>query len=256
MIFISHNYKDKPIVEQFAVRLSETYGQENVFYDSWSIQPGEGIIDKMNAGLERCKFFFFFISKNSLESKMVTMEWQNAIMLSARSDVKLIPVRLDGSIIPVILTQTLFLDLFTDGLEVTLTQASNVIEKKNTYVNEKTEFSNLVAHTALIDNTLTINIKAKYYMEPKSLFLVALSNEQDEAEVIAPFHGITTNGFLENCLQSPTIKSNGWIIGISDPTIPNFPFQINIIKTSNKELTLIGIYHAVSETEWKSIPLE
>lgn len=59
MIFISHYSKDKPIVEQLAVRLSDVYGQENVFYDSWSIQPGEGIIDKMNQGLQKCKFFFF-----------------------------------------------------------------------------------------------------------------------------------------------------------------------------------------------------
>lgn len=109
MIFISHNSKDKPIVEQLAVRLSDVYGQENVFYDSWSIQPGEGIIDKMNEGLQKCKYFFFFVSKNSIASKMVTMEWQNAIMLSAQDDVKLIPIRLDGSIMPAILTQTLFL---------------------------------------------------------------------------------------------------------------------------------------------------
>ena len=51
MIFISHNSKDKPIVEPIAVKLSTIFGQDNVFYDSWSIQPGDGIIDKMNDGL-------------------------------------------------------------------------------------------------------------------------------------------------------------------------------------------------------------
>ena len=50
MIFLSHNYKDKPVVEQIALKLSAIYGQNNVFYDSWSIQPGQGIIDKMNEG--------------------------------------------------------------------------------------------------------------------------------------------------------------------------------------------------------------
>ena len=50
MIFISHNYKDKAIVESIAMRLSSIFGQEKVFYDSWSIQPGDGIIDKMNEG--------------------------------------------------------------------------------------------------------------------------------------------------------------------------------------------------------------
>ena len=68
MIFISHTAKDKAIVEPIALRLAQVYGQNNVFYDSWSIQPGDGIIDKMNEGLTNCKFFFFFVSKNSLQS--------------------------------------------------------------------------------------------------------------------------------------------------------------------------------------------
>ena len=63
MIFISHTYKDKPIVEQFAKVLAEVFGKDNVFYDSWSIQPGEGIIDKMNDGLSKCKYFFSLYQK-------------------------------------------------------------------------------------------------------------------------------------------------------------------------------------------------
>lgn len=74
MIFISHTAKDKAIVEPIALRLAQVYGQNNVFYDSWSIQPGDGIIDKMNEGLTNCKFFFFFVSKNSLQSNMVKLE--------------------------------------------------------------------------------------------------------------------------------------------------------------------------------------
>lgn len=53
MIFLSHNSKDKTIVEPFANRLAEVFGMNNVFYDSWSIQPGDGIIDKMEEGLKR-----------------------------------------------------------------------------------------------------------------------------------------------------------------------------------------------------------
>ena len=59
MIFLSHNYKDKAIVEQVALRLRSIYGQDKVFYDSWSIQPGDGIIDKMEHGLTNCRYFFF-----------------------------------------------------------------------------------------------------------------------------------------------------------------------------------------------------
>ena len=80
MIFLSHNSKDKRIVEPFANKLAEVFDRENVFYDSWSIQPGDGIIDKMESGLTDAKYFFFFVSENSLKSNMVKLEWQNAII--------------------------------------------------------------------------------------------------------------------------------------------------------------------------------
>ena len=58
-IFISHNSKDKEIIEPIAVGLARIFGKDSVFYDSWSIQPGDGIIEKMNEGLLDCDFFFF-----------------------------------------------------------------------------------------------------------------------------------------------------------------------------------------------------
>lgn len=41
-IFLSHNWKDKKVVGPIAEKLAEIIGKENVFYDSWSIQPGDG----------------------------------------------------------------------------------------------------------------------------------------------------------------------------------------------------------------------
>jgi len=76
MIFISYTYADKPLVEPIATKLASVFGKENVFYDSWSIQPGDGIINEMNDALSKCKFFFFFVSKKSLDSKLVKLEWQ------------------------------------------------------------------------------------------------------------------------------------------------------------------------------------
>ena len=68
MIFISHNYNDKGIIEPIALKLAEIFGKEQVFYDSWSMQPGDGIIDKINEGLEKTSHFFFFVSANSLKN--------------------------------------------------------------------------------------------------------------------------------------------------------------------------------------------
>ena len=117
MIFLSHNHKDKELVGTIAGRLSEVFGRDNIFYDDWSIQPSDGIIDKMNEGLANCQYFFFFVSKNSLNSEMVKLEWQNVLLKATKGQAKLIPVKIDDCLMPDILLQTLYVDIFGKGLE-------------------------------------------------------------------------------------------------------------------------------------------
>ena len=119
MIFLSHNWKDKQVIEQFDQSLIKVFGRENVFYDSWNIQPGDGIIGKMEEGMQSCKYFLFFVSANSLSSPMIKLEWQNALMRTAKNDtIKFIPIRIDKSDVPALLTQTVWIDLYGQGLEV------------------------------------------------------------------------------------------------------------------------------------------
>ena len=102
-IFLSHTKVDKPLIEPIAQKLSKVFDQHNIFYDSWSIQPGDGIIDKVNEALSQCKFFFLFASKNSLSSNMVKLEWQNTLIKATRGEVKIIPVKLDDCLMPSVL---------------------------------------------------------------------------------------------------------------------------------------------------------
>jgi hypothetical protein len=134
MIFISHTWIDKPLIEPITIKLADIYGQDKVFYDSWSIQPGDGIIDKMNTGLSECKFFLFFVSKNSLNSNMVQLEWQNMLMQSSKNqNIKFIPIKIDDCILPIILLQTLYIDVFGKGLDYALRQMVDVINGNNTF---------------------------------------------------------------------------------------------------------------------------
>ena len=78
-IFISYNHNDKILIDTIARRLELEFGRNNIFYDAWAIQPGDNIIGKMNEGLSDFTTFFFFVSPNSLQSKMVTLDWSVSI---------------------------------------------------------------------------------------------------------------------------------------------------------------------------------
>ena len=90
MIFISHQHSDKDFVGDIAQTLKDTFGEEKVFFDDWSIKPGENIVTKMDSGLKNCKYFLFFITHNSLKSEMVNLEWTSALMARSEKEIKFI----------------------------------------------------------------------------------------------------------------------------------------------------------------------
>lgn len=47
MIFLSYSHKDKAIVRPMAEAFRKTFGENNVFFDEWSIQPGDSLVDRM-----------------------------------------------------------------------------------------------------------------------------------------------------------------------------------------------------------------
>ena len=144
-IFISHNSLDKAVVEPIAVQLAAVFGKDNIFYDSWSIQPGDGIIDKMNIGLAEMTYFLFFISRNSLQSNMVKLEWQNALYKTAKGKCKFIPIKIDDCVVPAILLQNLYIDFYNYGFDVGLSQLINVINGNQTSLTSINSFNNVVA---------------------------------------------------------------------------------------------------------------
>ncbi|MEK1424283.1 toll/interleukin-1 receptor domain-containing protein [Limosilactobacillus fermentum] len=252
MIFLSHNKLDKAVVEPIAIRLSNLYGQDNVFYDSWSIQPGDGIIDKMNEGLSKCEFFFFFVSVNSLSSKMVTMEWQNTIMRSAQADVKLIPIRLDGSIMPTILLQTLYIDLFQNGIEVVFKQMVDVINGTNTFHEASSSFSNLGFKFQQKDDSYIFTVEALHYMEPMSKYLLIFDNPLKDLDVKIESSMFQSNSFED--VKFGGLQGNGWYVAVYDATVPGFPVKISVTPKSDIKPNFRAILHQVSEEKWQIIP--
>jgi len=259
MIFLSHNYLDKPIVEPIAKSISDVFGIDKVFYDSWSMQPGDGIIDKMNQGLEECEFFFVFVSKNSLQSNMVKLEWQNALYKATRNKVKFIPVKLDDCLMPAILMQSLRIDIFGQGPEVGLRQMIDVINNKNTFdPNAIQTYENVRAYiTRNNDNKeIELEIRAETYMEPISKYILLLDNIENEVRIEAkgllnPPSGI----FMKNIPFPKDSTYDGFYYFFNGATVPKYPHKFTLTNTSDVPIKLVGVMRSVGEDKIRPIPL-
>lgn len=255
MIFLSHNYKDKPVVEQIAIRLKAVYGQDNVFYDSWSIQPGDGIIDKMEQGLSNCKFFFYFVSINSLQSNMVKLEWQNALFKAAQNVIKFIPIRMDNSTMPILLMQSLYIDLYSNGIDVALRQMIDVINGINTYRNPTSQFSNLVAYKYREKDNLIVECKALYYLEPISHFAFCTQTPIDLIRIKVRNELICTSSEMTNATLDNGYKTNVIARGVEHGTTPEIPFVVEFSSVDGTPIDIDMVLHRTSGTHYTTIPL-
>ncbi|TKJ24983.1 MAG: hypothetical protein CEE42_09190 [Promethearchaeota archaeon Loki_b31] len=73
----------------------------------WEANSGENIVEYMEKTLKKCNIFVLFCSKNSLNSKAVTDEWQAAFQLRKKGSLKIIPVYEDERFVPALLTPLL-----------------------------------------------------------------------------------------------------------------------------------------------------
>lgn len=254
MIFLSHNWKDKSIIERFDQALINVFGRANVFYDSWNIQPGDGIIGKMEEGLQSCKYFLFFVSANSLASPMVKLEWQNALMHSAKNDgIKFLPIRVDKSDMPILLTQTAWIDLYSNGLEVAVRQAIDVCSGKNIYEPSSETFSNLHAFVSGTGPVCDIEIVAEHFMEPISSFAFFYTNPHEDVQFSMPSEPAHKCGSHANVKHPNGTVANVKTMALDRPTTPGHPFKVQLQIKNNANLQIIDIRHERKRNDWVAV---
>lgn len=252
MIFLSHNKADKPIVEIIAIRLASIFGQENIFYDSWSMQPGDGIIDKMNEGLNTCTHFFFFISKNSLNSNFVKLEWQNALYKETKlpTSLKFVGLKLDDVEIPDLLSQKIYIDIYSSGIEPGIAQIIDVINGKNTF--KPTLFNNIAANvTYKSSKEITIECYVRYYLEPSCRFALFFNNILENLIFSCDYDSFFTSGINEWPIQNLKFQ----FIAVQRALTLEFPFLITV-KSDVEDIKFIRIKHAYSQNDFRDIPTE
>ena len=256
-IFLSHTHGDKPLVEAVALKLADVFGQDQVFYDSWSIRPGDGIIDQMSRGLEAPEFVFFFVSANSLASGMVKLEWQNALYSATKGKTRLVPVRVDGSDMPAVLRQTLFIDMHTIGLEAAIAQIVSVTQGNASFTPQHQGFSNLTySRTNLADGTVEITVKASHMMEPNPNFAFPVINEEGEIGWWIKGHPAIQGCFRRSAFQlSEGGFANAVIMRpVTGSLTPTHPLTFQFQKSGENSLNVIDVLHDRGQDNWARIP--
>lgn len=101
-VFLSHNSGDKDYATRLAGAL--TLAGANVWFDSWSIRPGDSIPAAINEGLTHFDIFALLWSSHAAASNWVANEMDAALMRIMKEDAcRLIPIRLDDERIPVLI---------------------------------------------------------------------------------------------------------------------------------------------------------
>ena len=254
MIFLSYNHEDSCLVEPIAVALRKIFGQDSIFYDGWSIQPGDHIVESMDKALEKCEVFFLFISKNSIDSGMVKLEWQSILHKATKGEIRLVPVRLDPFPVPTILSDLSWLDAFTNGMDITTRQIIDVASGQNIF-RQKYDLQNNLNYTLNTeeDDSITIVVNAVYTIEPVSSYLIRLENSEKEV-IIKVNKDEFYSGYNDVFEDAEGNKFGGWNYWWSEPTVPKFPVRFNIRSITSSQINFVGLYHRVSENDWNIVP--
>lgn len=183
------------------------------------------------------------------------MEWQNTFFKAAQNRMQFIPIRLDSSIMPALLTPSLYIDLFSKGLDVAIRQIVDVIKGNNTYREPINKFSNLVAYKYRDGDKLTIECHAEHFLEPISSF--AFCTQQDTQTISADLRNesMCTQSQMNAVTLGNGYKTNIIFREISKGTIPGLPFVVEFKSNTNSPFDIEAVMHKKIHDEFQEIPL-
>ena len=185
---------------------------------------------------------------------MVKLEWQNALFKAANKTIKFIPVRLDDSELPALLMQSLYIDLYTYGLDVAIRQMIDVINGNNTYRSAQ-NFSNLVAYKSKIGNKVIVECRALHYLEPVSYFAFCTQTTLSNLNVVLPRESMCMSNQLEGARLENGYVTNIIFRGIERGTLPTFPFIVEFSSKDNSSFDIEAVLHKTSHEQYSPIPL-
>lgn len=240
-IFISYNHHDKIIIDTIARRLEIEFGRKNIFYDAWSMQPGDSIIGKMDSGLSEFTTFFFFVSPKSLESNMVKLEWQTALNIAVNNNLKFVAVRIADCSMPAILTDKSYIDLFGEGLDTAVEKMRCVIKGENTYAPLQ-DIQNVQALITQLDAyNFDIIIKAAYFVVHNPTVAIGLTAPKEQFKVTQVSEGMVISG--EDLITTNNGQEfHAARFGLCRSLVPGQPFNAKLKLSESIKSFTVGFF--------------
>lgn len=126
-LFISHSSVDKPMVRRLATNLLAD--GVPVWLDSWELELGDSLLDKIYTGIESSGALLLAMSKNSTASGWVNKELNAALMKEQQlGRTFVIPARLDDCPLPLKIADRLYAD-FSSGFSAPLATLVQALKK-------------------------------------------------------------------------------------------------------------------------------
>ena len=112
-VFLSYSSLNNDIATWIATDLKRS--GYRVWFDNWEIEGGHNIIDEIGKGIEKADALVMLVSKSYINSVMCKTEWHSYFMTKFRSQPNsIIPIILDGTVPPTILSSIRYLKLSGD----------------------------------------------------------------------------------------------------------------------------------------------
>ena len=247
-VFISYNHSDKFIVDTIARRLEIEFGRNNIFYDAWSMQPGDSIIGKMNAGLEDFTTFFFFVSDNSLQSNMVKLEWQTALNRAINRDLKFVSIRISDCSMPAILTDKLYIDLYGEGLDSAVEKMRCVIKGENVYAPLE-DVQNVIAYCKKKDShSVDIEISATHFVVHNPTVAIGITVSEEHFTIKQLSEGMVISG-KDIIATSDGQEFTAKTFGLCRALMPGQPFKASLQLDKNIQPVSIACFLKQGKTD-------
>jgi hypothetical protein len=177
---------------------------------------------------------------------------------STKNQLRLVPVKVDDCMMPAILLQTLYIDLFGQGFETAIRQIIDVINgSQNKAPSANQTYENVRSSIYAKDGKVYVEIKAMTYMEPQAKFNLAITSSKDEFSwwekgspsfqgAFQEDFGTLTNGKNFNVLafERQRALSSG------------FPYILELTPKEGVRLNIIEVAHAKQDNFFKFIPKE